>query len=221
MGWLLAMVLAVLGPAGAAVAVSASDLPAAPPPGHVLDSADALSRAGAAEIERLLEGFAADRVEARLVTIDRPDYGLSLDQLGRDLLARWTTAASDDGRARLPQLLLLLDTHGRTAAIVASPALERQLPAELLRSTARTTMARPLREGQRFRQATVDALQRLGTVLEGGEDPGEPVVEEAPVVESNVPSREETRESNALLWVVVLLVVGSVVPMVTWWVFSR
>jgi uncharacterized protein len=214
-------VLVVLGPAGAAGAVGARDLPATPPSGRVLDTAEVLSRAGAGEVERLLDGFAADRVEARLVTIDRPDYGLSLDQLGRDLLERWGVAAVEDGRPRLPQLLLLVDTRGRIASIVASPALERQLPPELLRSTARTTMAQPLREGQNFRQATVDALQRLGTVLEGGEDPGEPVVLEAPVLESNVPSREETQESNALTWVIVLLVVGSVVPMVTWWVFSR
>ncbi|MFZ9973545.1 MAG: TPM domain-containing protein, partial [Vulcanococcus sp.] len=27
--------------------------------------------------------------------------------------------------------------------------------------------------------------------------------------------------SNAFLWVVVLLVVGTLVPMITWWVFSR
>jgi uncharacterized protein len=40
-------------------------------------------------------------------------------------------------------------------------------------------------------------------------------------VVSNVPTRQETQESNAFTWVVVLLVVGSVVPMVTWWVFSR
>jgi uncharacterized protein len=38
---------------------------------------------------------------------------------------------------------------------------------------------------------------------------------------SNVPSREQTETSNAFTWVVVLLVVGTVVPMATWWVFSR
>jgi uncharacterized protein len=40
-------------------------------------------------------------------------------------------------------------------------------------------------------------------------------------VVSNIPSQEETSSSKAFTWVVVLLVVGSVVPMVTWWVFSR
>jgi uncharacterized protein len=40
-------------------------------------------------------------------------------------------------------------------------------------------------------------------------------------IETNIPTKEETASSNALLWVVVLLVVGTLVPMITWWVFSR
>jgi uncharacterized protein len=122
--------------------------------------------------------------------VNRLDYGLSLDQLGHDLIDRWRGSPSETRGSAPPLLLLLIDTHTRAASVVAGPALERQLPADLLRSTARTTMAQPLREGERYRQATVDALQRLSTVLEGGEDPGEPVVLEAPDVESNIPSRE-------------------------------
>jgi uncharacterized protein len=191
------------------------------PAAHVVDSANVLSRAGSAEIEELLEAFSADRVDARLVTVGRLDYGLSLEQLGRELLDRWGHPREGEKGTDPPLLLLLIDSYTRASAVVTSPVLERQLPEELLRSTARTTMALPLREGQRFRQATVDALQRLSVVLEGGEDPGEPVLAETPAVVSNVPSREETRESNAFTWVAVLLVVGTIVPMLTWWVFSR
>jgi uncharacterized protein len=36
-----------------------------------------------------------------------------------------------------------------------------------------------------------------------------------------VPRQEDTAASHAFTWVVVLLVVGTVVPMLTWWVFSR
>ena len=64
-------------------------------------------------------------------------------------------------------------------------------------------------------------LDRLTTVLNGGEDPGEPVEAEVIVAPTNVPTREETAASNAFTWVVVLLVVGTIVPMLTWWVFSR
>ena len=212
LGCCLALLLWLV-PAGTAAALAVGDLPATPPAERVLDQADVLSRASRAELEKRLESFSAEHVDARWVSVGRLDYGLSLQELGAQLLERW---AGDQ-----PQLLLLVDSQTKAAAVLASPALERQLPASLLRSTARTTMALPLREGDRYRQAGVDALQRLQVVLNGGEDPGEPVLEVAPVVASNIPTREETASSNAFTWVVVLLVVGSVVPMATWWFFSR
>lgn len=220
--WLTSLAVTLLllcGPASMAAALSVNDLPAGRPELHLLDRADVLSRAGRGEIEKSLEAFAADRVDARLITVSRLDYNLSLDQLAGELLERWSNAGPEP--APLPLLLLLIDSQTKATAIAAAPALQRQLPAELLRSTARTTMALPLREGDRYRQATLDALTRLGAVLQGGEDPGEPLVQQAAVVGSNVPTREETASSNAFTWVIVLLVIGSVVPMVTWWVFSR
>jgi uncharacterized protein len=217
---LLAIGLVLAGPIAAARAVSVADLPPHPPAEHVLDGANVLSRAGNAEIERLLEAFTAERVDARLITLTRLDYGLDLTGLGNQLLERWS-ADPPEGSGRDPLLLLLIDSQTRSTAIVAQAPLDRQLPLELLTSTAATTMAQPLRSGDRYRQASVDALQRLSTVLLGGEDPGEPVVEEAAAVVSNIPTREETSSSNAFTWVVVLLVVGTVVPMLTWWVFSR
>jgi uncharacterized protein len=95
------------------------------------------------------------------------------------------------------------------------------LPAELLRSTGRTTMSQPLRDGDRYRQASLDGIERLAVVLDGGEDPGPPVEVERTTLPTNIPSKEETQSSNAFTWVVVLLVVGTIVPMATWWVFSR
>jgi uncharacterized protein len=222
---LVALVL-LLAPA-TALAVSLKDLPALPPTALVLDSADVLSRAASADIEKQLEAFRAERVEARLITLGRLDYGLSLEALGQELLQQWSSEQADGPDTDAPAggedalLLVLVDSQTKAAVVVASPRLERQLPPDLLRSTARTTMALPLREGNRYRQATVDGLQRLATVLRGGEDPGEPAVAEESAVVSNIPSREDTAGSNAFTWVVVLLVVGTVVPMLTWWVFSR
>jgi uncharacterized protein len=213
-----------LAPIDAALAVSVMDLPSAPPSEAVLDSADVLSRASRGEIEKQLEGFKAERVDARLITVPRLDYSLSLEQLGQELLQSWTppaAAASSGVTAQDPLLLVLMDAQTKAAAVVASEPLQRQLPPELLRSTARTTMAIPLREGNRYRQASLDGLTRLATVLRGGEDPGEPEVAAEAVVTTNIPTQEETERSNGFTWVVVLLVVGSVVPMLTWWVFSR
>jgi uncharacterized protein len=143
------------------------------------------------------------------------DYGLSLDALGQGLLERWGTAGSPD------QLLLLIESQNNSAAVVASQGLRERLSPELLSSTAISTMGLPLREGARYRQASLDALDRLGAVLNGEADPGPPQLQERLPIETNIPTREETATSNALLWVVVLLVVGTLVPMITWWVFSR
>ena len=207
---LLAVLLLVV-PATGAAALAVSDLPEQAPNELVIDNADVLSRASRTEIERQLETFRQERVDARLLTVNRLDYGLSLPELGRQLLDRWQGE----------RLLLLIDTQTKAAAIVASPALERRLPPDLLRSTARTTMAQPLRDGDRYRQASLDGLGRLAAVLVGGEDPGEPLVAEVTVAASTIPTQEETRNSNAFTWIVVLLVVGTIVPMLTWWVFSR
>jgi len=204
-----------LGLAPAAWATGVADFPAQSPNTHVVDTADLLSRAASTELDRRLESFGGEDLEARLVTLRRLDYGLSLDALGQGLLERW--APSGDGN----QLLLLIESQNNSAAVVASPALEDRLPQGLLSSTAINTMGLPLREGARYRQASLDALDRLGAVLQGEADPGPPQLQERLPIETNIPTREETASSNALLWVVVLLVVGTLVPMITWWVFSR
>ena len=201
---------------GAAWATGASDFPVEPPTTHVLDQADMLSRSADAELDRRLQDFGADRIDARLITLRRLDYGLSLDALGDQLVQRWGEQTGSTS-----QLLLLIESQNNSAAVVASADLQGQLPAELLSSTAISTMGLPLREGARYRQASLDALDRLAVVLDGGEDPGPPQLLERLPIETNIPTREETESSNALLWVVVLLVVGTLVPMITWWVFSR
>ena len=199
-----------------ALAISAAGLPAAAPQERVLDTADVLSRAASAELGKTLESFNADRVDAHLITVNRLDYGLGLPQLGAELLQRWADAGADPN-----QLLFLIDSQTNSAAVVASPDLSGQLDSSLLRSTARTTMAQPIRDGGRYRQGSLDAMTRLLTVLEGGDDPGEPVTADVVTQPTNIPTKEETASSNAFTWVVVLLVLGTIVPMLTWWVFSR
>ena len=217
-GGLLAGLLCVLLGAPMAMAVSAQDFPAAPPEDAVVDSADVLSRASRTEITARLQELDQFHVDARLVTVRRLDYGLSLPAFGEELLGRWEAGTGQTDR---PLLIFLEETQSKQAAVVASPALLEQLPESLLRSTGRTTMSQPLRDGDRFRQATLDGVERIETVLNGGEDPGPPVQVERVALPTNVPTAEETQESNAFTWVVVLLVVGTIVPMATWWIFSR
>ncbi|MEY3750551.1 MAG: hypothetical protein RLZZ631_871 [Cyanobacteriota bacterium] len=221
-GWLrsallsLVLLVGTLAWPGLALATGAVDLPAQLPGSHVIDDADLLSRAAIGELDRRLQEFEPDHIDARLVTLRRLDYGLSLEALGEQLLQRWQGQTQDQS-----QLLLLIESQNNSAAVVASADLQEELPASLLSSTAISTMGLPLREGARYRQASLDALDRLAVVLDGGEDPGPPQLVERMPVETNIPTQEETQSSNALMWVVVLLVVGTLVPMITWWVFSR
>ena len=203
-------------PAG--FALSPQDLPAQPPDEAVLDSADVLSRAGKNEIETRLNQLESSKVDARVITLRKLDYGLSLTGFGEELVERWS---NNDNRSERPLLLFLEETQNKQAAVVISAELSDQLPDALLSSTARTTMSQPMRDGERFRQASMDGIDRIAVVLDGGEDPGPPIEIERTTIPTNVPTVEETRESNAFTWVIVLLVVGTIVPMATWWVFSR
>jgi uncharacterized protein len=213
---LLALVLslALLVPAGSALAVAAQDFPAQAPENHLVDGADVLSRATNGELSKRLERLEQDHINANLVTLRRLDYGVDLDGFANDLLQRWL--AGDDG-----SLLVVVETATNSAAIKADAGVQQRLPESLLESTAEETMALPLRDGDRYRQAVVDGLTRLETVLAGGEDPGPPLVAETQVLVSNVPTKEETAESKAWVWITVLMVLGTLVPMATWWVFSR
>ncbi len=194
--------------------MAAADLPLKAPSSSVLDGAEVLSRATVTDLENKLDSFEQAHVQARLITLRRLDYGLSLNELGDQLLQRWQNP--DDA-----QILLLIETKSNSAAIRGDREAEPLLPQSLLASTADTTMAQPLRDGGLYRQAVLDGLNRLSTVLAGAEDPGPPLQVEQIAVVSNVPTAEETASSNARTWLIALLVVGTVVPMATWWVFSR
>jgi uncharacterized protein len=211
---LLLLLFGLLLPSGPAWAVAAADFPASAPTSNVLDGAEVLSRATVTDLENKLLSFEEAHVQARLVTLRRLDYGLSLADLGDQLLQRWQSP--DDA-----QIVVLIETKSNSAAIRGDREAEPLLPQSLLTNTAETTMAQPLRDGGLYRQALVDGLNRLSTVLAGAEDPGPPPQAEEIAVVSNVPSAEETASSNARTWLIVLLAVGTVVPMATWWVFSR
>ena len=65
----------------------------------------------------------------------------------------------------------------------------------------------------RYRQASVDGLTRLSTVLSGGED--------RPSKGSNgspCPPITRRKPPKAMhWWVIILLVPGTIIPMATWW----
>ena len=211
---LLGLILLVPG----AFAITTEDFPVVRPEGHVLDSADVLSRVSRSQIEGRLVELGNERLDARLITLRKLDYGVSLSNFGSSLIDRWSTSA---GEKELPLLVMLIDAQTKQTVVLADTSLRSILPDALLQSTGRTTMNKPVVGGERYQQASFDAIARLQVVLDGGEDPGPPIETFSAIKETNIPSQEQTQSSNATLVVVVLMVVGTIVPMATWWVFSR
>ncbi len=218
MGWLWGLfLLGLVALAPPSMALTAADFPSAPPmQERVVDQAEVFSRAAAGELNRHLSELTSYGVEANLVTLGRVDYGSTPTTVATDLLERWQQQDLQE------RLVALVETRTGQVAVVASPALAKRLSPSLLDSTAEDTMAGQLRRGEGYRLTMLRGIQRLDTVLAGGQDPGPPVLEAVmPAARSNVPSHEETAASNALTWVAVLLGLGTVIPMLTWWVFSR
>jgi uncharacterized protein len=110
-------------PAG--FALSPQDLPAQPPEKAVLDSADVLSRAGKNEIEARLNQLESSKVDARVITLRKLDYGLSLTGFGEELVERWS---NNDNSSERPLILFLEETQNKQAAVVVSAELSDQLP---------------------------------------------------------------------------------------------
>ena len=101
---LLLLLVSLALPALPALAVAPADFPAAAPEGHVLDSADVLSRASTGELGARLANFESDHINANLVTVKRLDYNVDLDSFASELLSRWH--GSDDDS----DLLIAIDS---------------------------------------------------------------------------------------------------------------
>jgi uncharacterized protein len=128
----------------------------------------------------------SERVDAHLITVKQLDYGLSLPQLGQDLLERWQVCRGEQQRSAA-----VSDRH---------PDQQRRGGGLFQRSPASSAAifaaqhgpnhhGAPIRDGARFRQASLEGIQRISTVLQGGEDPGEPVIAQVVDPTSNVPSQ--------------------------------
>ena len=76
--------------APASLAIAPAALGGSLPDALVIDDADVLSRASRGELETKLRSFDDQRVDARLITLRRLDYGISLSSFGEELLETWS-----------------------------------------------------------------------------------------------------------------------------------
>ena len=186
-------------------------------PTWVIDKAEVLSRLNEGKLSSNLENLAKKTgTEVRMVTIRRLDYGETPESFTKALFEKWFPTPQEQAN----QILLVIDTVTNGTAIRTGEAVKSTLSDEIAKSVASETLTVPLRQGNKYNQGLLDASDRLVAVLSGQPDPGPPVVEEKVEVASTFKSAEETDTKNSTIWVVVILVIATVVPMATYFFYQ-
>ena len=179
----------------------------------VFDKGDVLSRSSESNISSVLDNLENQTgKQVRFVTIHRLDYGETTATFTDQLFEQWFPTKEDQTN----QILLVLDTVTNSAAIRTGEGVKSLLTDEIAQSVAGETVQVPLREGNKYNEAFAAASTRIAAVLSGEPDPGAPEVVDNIQVEGTFKKAEETDQGNATVVVVVLLVLATVIPMVTY-----
>lgn len=150
--------------------------------------------------------------DLRMIAIRRLDYGETINNLADEIFANWYP----DPSAQANQTLLVIDTLTNTTAIRTGEAAAKLVNPEIIQSVIDDTVGYNLRAGNKYNQALLDAGDRLSVILSGQADPGPAEVEEEIQVEGTFTKAEDTDAGFAWTWVIVLLVLATVIPMVTY-----
>ncbi|ABA20430.1 Protein of unknown function DUF477 [Trichormus variabilis ATCC 29413] len=182
----------------------------------VLDQGDVISRINEGAISSSLENLAKQTgKEVRFVTIHRLDYGETPESFGQALFEKWFP----NKEAQANQILLVLDTVTNGTAIITGDEVKPLLTDAIANSVAEETLAAPLRDGNKYNQAFLDASDRLVAVLSGQPDPGPPQIVDKVQVEGTFKKAGETDKGNATAWVVGLLIAATIIPMATYYIY--
>ncbi len=182
----------------------------------VVDKAEVLSRANEGNISSTFSDLAKQTGnEVRIVTVRRLDYGETPESFTKALFEQWFPTKE----AQANQTLLMIDTVTNGTYIITGEKVKSLMPDEIAQSVAHETVMAPLREGDKYNQAFLDASDRLSKVLSGEPDPGPPKIVENVQVEGTFKKAEETDKGNATVWVVGLLIAATVIPMATYYIY--
>lgn len=200
-----------------AKATGVYDIPALTPDTWVVDQADVISRINEAKLSSTFEELANQTgYEVRIVTVRRLDYGETPQSFTKALFAKWFPTKE----AQANQVLLTIDTVTNGTAIITGDRVKSTMPEEIAQSVANETLTFPLRQGDKYNQAFLDASDRLVAVLSGQPDPGPPKVVDNLQVESTFKKGEKTDTGNAVAWVVGLLIAATIIPMATYYIYQ-
>lgn len=216
---LMAIALVSLLVVPSALATGVYDIPnlAADNSTWVLDQADVISRLNEGKISSDLENVAKKTgYETRIVTIRRLDYGETPETFAKALFEKWFPTKE----AQANQTLLVIDTVTNGTAIISGDQVKSLLTDAIAQSVVSETVFVPLRDGNKYNQAFLDASDRLVAVLSGEPDPGPPQIEETVQVEGTFKKGTEAEQNNAIAWVVGLLIAATVIPMATYYIYQ-
>lgn len=200
----------------AAQATSARDIPflATDNVAGVVDQAKVLSRSTSTTLTKNLQKLAQQTPQqVHLVTVDRLDYGETLDGFTTDLFNRWFPTPDQQAH----QVLMVMNTLTNKGAIQQGEAVP--LDGAIAQSIATETLVSPLIQGSKYNQAFLDASERLVAVLSGEPDPGAPQLDADLNIEATFTDAEDTDARSATVWVVVFLIVATIIPMVTYFAY--
>ncbi|MEH2211758.1 photosystem II repair protein Psb32 [Nostoc sp.] len=183
----------------------------------VLDRGEVISRLNEGKISSAFKDLAKQTdKEVRIVTVRRLDYGETPESFTKELFEKWFPTKA----AQANQTLLLLDTVTNGTAIITGDQVKPILTDSITESIATETVSVPLRNGDKYNQAFLDASDRLVAVLSGKTDPGPPQITDNVQVGGTFKKAEETNQGNATAWVVGLLIAATVIPMATYYIYQ-
>lgn len=182
----------------------------------IVDEADLISRFNEGKISSAFNELALQTGnEVRIVTIRRLDYGETPESFTKALFEKWFPTKE----AQANQTLLAIDSVTNGTAIITGDKVKSVMSDDIAQSIASETVLVPLRNGNKYNQALLDAQERIVTVLSGEPDPGPPEVTKEVQVEGTFTKAEETDKGNATAWVVGLLIAATVIPMATYYIY--
>ncbi len=183
----------------------------------VVDQSEVISRLNESKISSDFENLAKQTGnEVRFVTIRRLDYGETPESFTKALFEKWFPTKE----AQANQILLVIDTVTNGTAIITGDPVKSLLSDAIAQSVATETLLVPLRQGNKYNQAFLDTSDRLIAVLSGKPDPGPPKIVEKVQVEGTFKKANEAEQSNAIAWVIGLIIAATVIPMATYYIYQ-
>lgn len=183
----------------------------------VLDKGEILSRSSEGKISADLADLAQQKgYEVRLVSIRRLDYGETAQSFADKLFDRWFSTPEEQAN----QVVLVIDSQTNNTGIRTGDKVKQVMSDEVATSVAQESVVIPLKEGNKYNQALVGASDRMVAVLSGQEDPGPPALKDNVMVEGTFATKEDTKKSNATVWIIGFLIAATVIPMATYYFYQ-